>query len=155
MKNKYTLLGRSSFPVWFIIGILCMIISIKSAYDNNQKITFYLFIPGILIQIFAFIYLWLHPFVEITTDGLKVTRIYFFKRFIIWNNMRLKKKTRKATRPHMLGMDPRYILIVQKDSNWVEKNLFVLPFFKNYDKFVEEIERHLDKNDISKDSDYY
>lgn len=154
MKNNYNFQGKIDLSAPFFIAFLIFIFGNIYAKSRNILIPIEAYIFTLILIVTGMIYLWLHPVVDIVDDGIIVTRLLLNKRKIKWTNIILKKKIRKITRPRTLGMDPRYLDIIIKDGIWADKHIYIMPFFKDYDSFVYEIEKHLDKNDIYKDSDY-
>ncbi len=153
MKSKYPLFVKLLTITFIILSYIIIIFGFINV-KNSIKITIYSFFIAFLMHNFSIIYLFLFPLVEITDNGLIVKRVFLIKRLIKWNNMKLTKKVRKATNSQHSGKDPRYLKIAIKDGIWQDKYIFIPSSFKEYDQFVSEIERHLDKDDISKDSDY-
>lgn len=144
------------FSILFFLLTMFLIIffSLKEVktIDTQGRVILFLFLFS--ATIFSVIDAWIHPLVKIEDDGVLISRLYFFKRKIKWSNLILKKKIRTFTRPDFIGIDPRYALIIIKDGTIIDKYVVILPFFKDYDGFISEIERNLNKADIFIDKNY-
>jgi len=144
MLTKYSFWGNLYRHHGYIIAIVMFLDmlgrSIQS--DNNLLINKNLIFICFCIITWGLIFLWLRPIVKIEKNGVLVVRFGIIKRKVAWDNIEIKKKTRSITRYGMIGLDPRYLIVTIKDGVIADKYLIVLPFFDNYDAFVQEIEKN-------------
>ena len=144
--------GLFYFPILIITVILLPYINLNNIeIQDKMLILFFLFIASI----FGMVNSWLHPFAKIEDDGVLISRLFFVERKLKWNNIKLYKKVRTITRLGLIGLDPRYALIIIKDATIFDKHIIVLPFFKNYDEFISEIEKNIDAKNVFTDKNYY
>ena len=92
--------------------------------------------------------LWNKPIVFIESDGIRITRLWLFSRKARWDNLILRKRVRTITRFGMIGLDPRYAILILKDATFADRWIFILPMFDNYDKFIRQLEEHIGKNNV-------
>ena len=120
---------------------------------NESKNGFIMFV--FFVMLWGWINLWLQPIVQIEKDGIFIVRLLgMAKRKVKWNNIRIFKKVRTFTRFGLIGTDPRYAVIKIKDGIFLDRRAAILSFFKEYDEFIEAIEKHLSPEDIITDKNY-
>lgn len=135
---------------------LILLFYLSSKFDSNFNESVMPFIIfTFFVILWGWINLWLQPIVQIEEDGILVKRLGIAaRRKVNWNNFKLYKKVRTITRYCLIGTDPRYSIIEIKDGTIFDKRVAILSFFKDYDEFVAQIEKHLDSSDIVTDKNY-
>ena len=154
METKYTFWGKIyryhgfEAAFWFCIFYLFEVSKGVNITIVQFLVIFYLFI------FWGMIYAWFHPWARIEDNGILISRLYLARRRVKWNNIKLFKKVRTITRYGLVGDDPRYAVIEIKDGIIADRYITILPFFKDYDAFITEIEKYLDPTDVVTDKNY-
>ena len=134
---------------WLILGFL-LLSFFEPGFNESSRNEFIVIIFFVIL--WGWINLWLQPIVQIEEDGIFIIRLLgMAKRKVKWDNIRIFKKIRTFTRFALIGTDPRYTIIKIKDGIFPDRRAVILSFFKDYDKFIEEIEKHLSPEDIITD----
>lgn len=155
MRIKYSLGGQIYIYQYFLsIVILIVLYYLINIIDQRREVKNLFIIIINFDFICGLINLWLHPIVKIENDGLLIKRLGFIKRKIKWVNFKLYKRLRTITRYGMIGLDPRYALVKVKDATFWDNRVIILPFFKEYDRFIYEIEKNLDPQEVYTDNNY-
>lgn len=152
MKTSYSF-GGNIYRYQGIYSAIC-ILAISFLLTPSHKLPPEVLILLILSLLWGIINLWFIPIANIDSDKIYIRRLFFFKQDIYWADIVLYKKVRRITHLGLIGLDKRYSMVFVKNRGILLNRFYVLPFFKYYDTFIQQIEEHIGKANIRKVEGY-
>jgi hypothetical protein len=139
MKTNYGFIGNyRRYGGIIIIFIFSLIVYIQYGKSHITDIPdFWIFPIGWMITI---IFYWYQPHVDITRNGLKITRFFYISRELKWSEIFLNKKISRNPSYRFMGLDPRYAKIIIKDAVFPRNRFYITAFIEDYDQLIGVIE---------------